>query len=479
MQKLHGLEPSDVFKYFEEICNIPHGSENMKDIAEYCINFAKYNNLEFYTDDANNVVIFKDATRGYEDSEPIILQGHLDMVCQKTEDSDIDFIKDGLDIYVDGDFVKANGTTLGADNGIAVAMILSILASQNVSHPPMEAVFTTDEEIGMIGAGSLDMSVLRSKRMINLDAEEDDTVTVSCAGGSDLVVRLPVKRDVQKGRYVKIALKGLQGGHSGVEINSGRVNSNILAGRILSSLNDFDIISISGGEKGNAIANNTLIELCVYNVNSLKNEFSNCVSTIRDEIAFREPNFTAEILQINELDEELSVFTSDLKEDILFILNCVPNGVIDMSSEIKGLVETSLNLGILRIDSDEIVMHYTLRSNKNSSLFALENKMKLFFSKVNSKVESFGHYPPWEYNNNSKLQEVYKKTYKEICCIDAKVEAIHAGLECGVFASKISGFDCIAIGPQLYDVHTVNERISITSTKQTYKILLKLLENLR
>ena len=230
MTKLYNLNPSNVFKYFEEICNIPHGSGNMDAISKYCVKFAEKHSLKFIRDDANNVIIFKPATAGYEKSEPVILQGHLDMVCQKTEDSDIDFMNDGLDLYIDGDFVKAKNTTLGADNGIAVAMILAVLESDSLSHPEIQAVFTTDEEIGMIGAGKLDTGILTAKKIINLDAEEDDTVTVSCAGGSDFKAVIPLNRVKKSGTKVTVTLKGLQGGHSGMEIDKGRVNADVLAG---------------------------------------------------------------------------------------------------------------------------------------------------------------------------------------------------------------------------------------------------------
>lgn len=282
MAKLDSLKPLNVFKYFEEICNIPHGSENMDAISEYCVKFAENHSLKYIRDDANNVIIFKSATDGYENAEPVILQGHLDMVCQKTEESNIDFMKDGLDLYVDGDFVKAHGTTLGADNGIAVAMILAILESDEISHPEIQAVFTTDEEIGMVGAGKLDMSVLTAKKMINLDAEEDDAITVSCAGGSDFKAVIPVNRVKQTGTKITVTLKGLKGGHSGVEIDKGRVNADVLAGRFLnhmSNIADFDIIAINGGDKGNAIPNLCRIELCVksrYIHKECRDVFGNC-----------------------------------------------------------------------------------------------------------------------------------------------------------------------------------------------------------
>lgn len=480
MSNLQNLKPEEVFRYFNEICSIPHGSGNMEQISKYCINFANNHSLRYYTDATNNVVIYKDGSSGYETSEPIILQGHLDMVCQKTDGSDIDFASHGLNIFMDNDLIGANDTTLGADNGIAVAMILAILADDKIKHPPIEAVFTTDEEIGMIGALELDMSVLKSKLMINLDAEEDDTVTVSCAGGSEICAKLATDRKVAKGYKVSVSLKGLRGGHSGVEINSGRVNASIIAGRIFCELNseDFEIISLFGGDKANAITNSFRAELCVSDFDSFKDKFLKISEKIKLEIQSREPDFYAEISLLEDSKTEAKVFSSSLKEDVIYILGCCPNGVMEMSYDISGLVETSLNLGVLKTDDEFVSFNFALRSNKMSALSALEIKLKKFISKTSASVDLFGRYPAWEYNSNSSLQYIYRDVYRDYTGAEPKVEAIHAGLECGVFSSQIDGIDCIAIGPQLYDVHTVNERLSVSSTLKIYNILLKILEKI-
>ena len=480
MAKLDSLQPQRVFHYFEEISAVPRGSENMQAIAQYCENFAVCHGLKYIRDAANNVVIYKAATKGFENAEPIILQGHLDIVCQKTQESTIDFLNDGIDIYTDGDFVRARGTTLGADNGIAVAMVLAILESDDIPHPPIEAVFTTDEEIGMLGAMQLDMSLLHSKRMINLDAEEDDTVTVSCAGGSDLRVIVPIIREKKNGTRVTITLDGLKGGHSGVEINNGRINANMLAGRLLNHIKnicDFDIIAINGGDKSNAIPNRCSIELCVENLDTFKKEFEEYSRVISREISEREKTFAA-TLQVCD-SGEFEVLESGIGDKIIFTLLCAPNGVMEMSAEIKGLVETSLNLGILKTESDEIILHFALRSNKKSALLFLEEKLIAFFKSIKLESKTFGHYPPWEFKENSCLQALYKETYLELFSTAPKVEAIHAGLECGIFASAIDGIDCIAIGPALYDVHTVNEKLSITSTQNTLRLLMEILGKLK
>lgn len=472
--------PTNVFKYFEEICSIPHGSENMTAIADYCLDFAKKHNLKAIKDAANNVVIYKRPSAGYENSDPVILQGHLDMVCQKDENFDIDFEKDGLNLYIDGDFIKAMGTTLGADNGIAVAMILSILESDDIPHPPIEAVFTTDEEIGMVGALHLDVNLLKGKRMINLDAEEDDTITVSCAGGSDFRMLIPIKKVKSNGYEVIVNLKGLRGGHSGMEIDKNRVNADILAGRFLNHIKnccDFNLISIDGGDKGNAIPNGCAIKLCVSEPDKFTEYSDNYLKVISKEISDREPDFYYSIQ--TGVQGSFATVEPDIKDKLIFALLCVPDGVAQMSAEIKGLVESSSNLGILKTEEDNIILHFTLRSNKKSALKFLEDKMLTFSTCIPCKTECSGHYPPWEFKDDSELQQLYEECYREQYGKDPKVEAIHAGLECGVFSSGIEGLDCIAIGPALFDVHTTKERLSISSTENTYKILLKTLKRLK
>ena len=473
------LKQKRIFEIFNEICSIPHGSGNCELISKYCIDFANRIGLKYYTDDAGNVVIFKNGTTGFEDKPPVILQGHIDMVCQKDKNSAVNFETDGLSVFYDGDFVYADGTTLGGDNGIAVAMIFAILESDTYSHPPIEAVFTTDEEIGMIGAGKLDISVLNGKQMINLDAEEDDSVIVSCAGGCDINIEMPLKFCNKFGSKLSIEIKGLKGGHSGVEIGNGRINSNLVTGRILNSLpkEDFDIISINGGNKGNAITNFTTIELCSCNPLDLKDRIDKVFRLIFNEIKFSEPNFVIET-QITTDFQQFKVLDEDLKSDIIYLLGCIPNGVIEMSAEIENLVETSLNLGILQTNDNSISLLTSLRSNKKTALLALADKINLFLSKVSCNVETSGFYPPWEFRSASNLQRIYIEAYKNVSGKSPKVEAIHAGLECAVFASKIDNIDCIAIGPNLYDVHTVNEKLSISSTEKVFDILIEVLKNL-
>ena len=480
MKKTANLRPEKVFTFFEELCAIPHGSGDMEKIADYCVEFAKDRNLKFYRDSTDNVVIFKNGTKGFEKSEPVILQGHLDMVCQKTAEREIDFLTDPIEIFEENGFIKARGTTLGADNGIAVAMVLSILDSDDLAHPPIEAVFTTDEEIGMLGASALDMSVLSGRKMINMDSEEDDVLTVSCAGGEDFIITAKPDTKATRGLAVALTVSGLQGGHSGVEIDKGRVNSNILAGRILRELSlctDFDIISVKGGDKGNAIPLRTEILLQTESPERLIGAAEKIAEVIKTEIAAREPLFK---LSATLAEEKFDTALSDsFKDKLIFALSLTPNGICEWSREIEGLVETSLSLGILIADSEKLIMHYALRSNKETALHSLSDRLSLFAKMLGFDYETGGYYPPWEYKENSLLRSLYCKTYKEICGSEVRVEAIHAGLECAVFADKIRGIDCIAIGPSLFDVHTVNERMEITSVEKIYKIVTKLLSELK
>lgn len=466
-----------VFEYFKEISAVPRGSGNMEKISSYCLSFAEKHSLRAVRDEANNVIIFKNGSGGCENSEPVILQGHLDMVCQKTENSDIDFESDGIEIYRDGDFLKARETTLGADNGIAVAMIMAILESDNLKHPPIEAVLTTDEEIGMIGAGKLNTDLLKGRKMINLDCEPADEVTVSCAGGSDFLLNIPIKRKTTEGTRVVLTVRGLKGGHSGVKINDGRVNSNLLIGRILNHMRseaELEIISVNGGDKGNAIPCLTTAELAVKDADSFISSLLAYYNIVKEEISVREPQFelSAEKMSAGSFE----VLDRDTRDKLLYMLSAVPNGVLEMSAEISGLVETSLNLGILATENDKVTMQFALRSNKRSALEALEERLKVIAEYNDCPCDAFGHYPPWEFKSDSELQRLYKEVYKERLGKEPKTAAIHAGLECGVFASKINGLDCIAVGPEMNGTHTVNEELSISSTEAIYEIIVRLLE---
>ena len=480
MFSLDNIKHKRVFEIFSEIAEIPHGSGNMEKISDYCANFAEKNGLKCVKDSAFNVIIYKDATVGYENSEPVILQGHLDMVCQAEEGYDIDFENEGLKLYTDGDMLKAKGTTLGADNGIAVAMIMAILEDKTLSHPKIEAVFTTDEEVGMLGATALDASCLTAKRMINIDSEEEDVITASCAGGIRFSAKIPFKTENKSGKAIKISLFGLLGGHSGVEIDKGRINADTLLGRVLNWLNlryDFGLVSLSGGDKDNAIPKSATAVLVTEQPTEVIELLNNCLETIKTEISAAEPDFSYSV-ECCSCDKTVCMDKKS-KGSVIFALCATPQGVVEFSSEIKGLVETSLNLGVLNTEDNVVCFHYALRSNKASALEGLTDKMKAFYSVIECETETSGYYPPWEFKQNSLFREIYAKTYTELLGKQPRIDAIHAGLECAVFSSKIEGLDCISIGANMYDIHTHNERLSISSTEKIYRLLITVLRNLK
>ena len=477
MTKLEGLKPEKVFKYFEEISAIPRGSGNMAHIADYCEKFAEKLSLKCVRDVADNIVIYKPGTAGYENSQPVILQGHLDIVCQIDADREIDFEKDGLDLFVDGDYVKARGTTLGADNGIAVAMVLAILDSDDIAHPPIEALFTTDEEIGMIGASQLDGSLFKGRMLINIDSEEQDKLTVSCAGGSEFEMSIPFERENRKGSKIIVSLSGLKGGHSGIEIDKGRINASVLAGRILHSLSEFEIISVTGGDKSNAITNCCKLEILTDDADKAVSRLEECYKIVKKEIADIEPDF--ELMIDRGETGEFETVGKSASEKLMYAMLFMPNGVQAMSASIEGLVETSLNLGILKIEENEIKMVSALRSNKLSALNYLEKRLAAFAKMLGAQVKTYGHYPPWEYKENSALQEIYKQCFEEKFGYQPTVEAIHAGLECGVLSAKIPGLDAISIGPELADVHTTKEKLNISSAKEMFELVCELLGKMK
>lgn len=480
MKKINQKELDWVFRYFEEICAIPRGSGNMEAVSDYCVAFAKDHGLQAVRDGANNVVIYKPGARGYENARPVILQGHLDMVCQKTEASAFDFATDGIEAYTDGDFIRARGTTLGADNGIAVAMILAVLASRDLPHPPLEAVFTTDEEIGMLGAQALDASLLKGRKMINLDAEEAGVLTVSCAGGSDFQLSLPVERTVQQGTKISLEIQGLKGGHSGVDIDKGRVNASLLTARILYAIRKnapFTILSINGGTKTNAIPFCCRAELVTGDAKQFMSAVWDSFSVVKREIEDREESCTLRLTEEGTGDFE--VLSPALGDKLLNLLLTTPNGVVDMSAQIEGLVETSLNLGILMTEADGVTLRYALRSNQESALAFLEDRLTALASQYHCRFRISGRYAPWEFRKDSPLQALYIDVFDERLGYKPKIAAIHAGLECAVFARKLADLDCIAIGPDLFDVHTVHEKLSVSSTRDIFDVLCGVLERSR
>lgn len=474
MRILENIEPKEVFYYFEELCKIPHGSFNTKPVADWLVDFAKNNNLEYSRDNSDNVIIIKEATLGFEEKEAIILQGHTDMVCQKTADSKKDMDKEGIDIVLDGDCISAKDTTLGADNGIAVAMIMAVLASSSISHPKIEAVFTSNEEVGLLGASEIDLSNLSAKRLINIDSEDEGVFTVSCAGGNMTKAKIPVEREDFDGKTVLIKISGLSGGHSGIEIDKGRANANILMGRALYKISKADnvrLVFANGGLKDNAIPAEAVAKLLVTDENKALDIVKRLQDEFKNEYSTTDKNIKIEL----EFSEYETPMTKDSTRKIISFLMSAPNGVEEMSADVLGLVQTSLNLGVLKTEEDKVTASFCVRSSKESQKIMLTERVSVLSEAFGGNVEVFGDYPGWDYKKDSPLRDLLVDVFKSQYGYEPKIEAIHAGLECGILASKIEGLDSISIGPDLKEVHTPRERMSACSVKRVWEMLLEVL----
>ena len=480
MRALENCEPKRVFYYFEELCKIPHGSGNTKQISDYLVSFAKEHGLEYVQDEMNNVVIYKPATEGYEDAPAVILQGHMDMVCEKRPDVDHDFTKDPLNISVKDGYVTANGTTLGGDDGIAVAYGLALLESKDLAHPALEVLITVDEEIGLLGAEGFDCSVLKGKRLINLDSEAEGSLWISCAGGLSGISTIPVQRVEAEGQKAAVKITGLMGGHSGAEIDKKRANANVLMGRFLYSLQKetaYEIISLAGGQKDNAITREADAELLVEDINSVKACAEKLQKGFREEYAGTDEGITVEITDLGVASAKVLHPTS--REKVLFFLMEVPFGIQKMSGSIDGLVETSTNIGIVKLGEDEFLGSSSVRSSVEAAGAALSDKTCYLTEFLGGEYTVQGAYPAWEYRKDSPLRDQMVEVYEEMYGEKPNVVAIHAGLECGLFYKKIEGLDCVSLGPNMKDIHTSEEVLDIASTERVWKYLVKVLESLK
>ena len=475
---LAGLQPANVFAYFEKLCSIPHGSGNTKLISDYLVSFAAEHGLRYIQDELNNVIIFADGTCGYEDHEPVIIQGHMDMVCEKDEDCPIDLQTQGLDVTHDGQFVFAKGTTLGGDDGIAVAYALALLDDPSIPHPPLEVVITVDEETGMFGAAGIDLSMLRGRKLLNIDSEDEGIFTVSCAGGGRGTIRLPLERRAVYGPCVRLTVEGLQGGHSGVEIHKNRANANKVMGIFLErvqKLMPLCITKLQGGAKDNAIPRScqvTLVALGMY-IERI-NEIAEALQReIREQ--YDEPEAIVRGDDVDALGG--NALTTECTAKVIALLNAAPNGVQAWSKDIEGLVQTSLNLGIAELE-EELRLTFAVRSSVNKEKRELLDRLKelaLFYDGSYSEV---GEYPAWEYKPESVLRDTMVRVYTELFGKAPEVVAIHAGLECGLLSEKLPDLDCVSLGPQMHDIHTSRERLDIASTERTWKFLLEVLKQL-
>ena len=477
-RKLAGLEPQAVFHYFEDICAIPHGSYNTKAISDYLVDFAKKNNLRYIQDDLNNVILFGDATPGYEDHEPVILQGHMDMVCEKDADCPIDMEKEGLDITHDGNYVFAKGTTLGGDNGIAVAYALALLTDKTIPHPALEVIITVDEETGMEGAAGIDLSGLKGRRMLNMDSEEEGIFTVSCAGGVRTQISMPVERRAVYGPCVRLTVEGLQGGHSGVEIHKPLANANKVMGEFLGrvqKLMPVCITKLQGGAKDNAIPRScqvTLVALGMY-IERINDVAAQLQQEIREQ--YDEPNVIIRGDDVDALGG--NALTTECSAKLIGLLNAAPNGVQAWSQDIEGLVQTSLNLGVVNL-SDKLELTFAIRSSVNQEKLDLAKRLEELAKFYDAEASHKGDYPAWEYKKDSQLRDTMVKVYKDMYNADAQVVAIHAGLECGLLSEKLPGLDCVSIGPEMHDIHTSRERLGIASVGRMWQYIQEVLKNL-
>ncbi len=478
---LTGLEPAGVFRFFEELTRIPHGSGNTAAASDWAVNFAEERGLRYRRDEMGNVVIWKDTSPGYEDHPAVILQGHLDMVCVQEAGMDHDFAKDPLELEVVDGWVRAKGTSLGGDDGIAIAMAMALMDDDSIPHPPIEAVFTVDEEIGLLGANGLDCSDLAGRKLINLDSEAEGILTVSCAGGSrcDLKFSLPVART--SGIVCEVLVSGLPGGHSGAEIHQNYANANRLLAQCLLEVPNLRLISLYGGKQDNAIPNYAKavfhlprekstddVPEIVYKAFGEANAAFNTPDSADPTcgVSFEYPNI---------LPESLSVEDS---RKVLELILAMPNGVQAMSQDIPGLVQTSLNLGVMRLKEGRLSLTSSVRSSVAAEKEELCRRLEQLAAEYGGSFSRRGDYPPWEYRKDSPLRDVMTKVYKRMTGKEMKVEAIHAGLECGLFAGKMDGLDAVSIGPDMQDIHSTREALSISSVQRSWEYLLNVLREL-
>lgn len=475
---LTNLEPQNVFKHFEALTQIPRESGNEQAVSDYVVKFAKKLGLEVIQEQSLNVIITKPATKGYENRKTVIIQGHLDIVCVKEDGYEFDFSKDPIPIVIDGDWIKTKGTTLGGDNGIALAMAMAILEDKDIEHPEIKVLLTVEEETGMTGVHELNPDNISGDILINLDAEEEGILLASCAGGVNNIVTLDLnKRPVKNNTAFTLVLKGLIGGHSGVEIHKRRANAITTLGRILSILDnkiDFELAQIRGGDKMNAIPNRAKAVIVInnYDNENLKSSLLAIEKMLKAEYEVSDSNLT---IEIKEVECPKEVYKNENKLEIIKILSLIPNSVQTMSASIEGLVESSNNLGVLEENDDKLIFSSSVRSSVSSLKDEINNRIQTICDLIGAEMILEADYPSWPFKVESEIRELMKETYKELFGTTLKVDAIHAGLECGFLKEKIGDIDMVSLGPNLFDVHSPKERLSISSTERIYKFLIEVL----
>ena len=475
MSEITSLEPRLVWEQFDAITRVPRPSKKEGKIIDFLVGFAKKHNIEYKKDAVGNVVMRKPATPGFEGRPAVILQSHMDMVCEKNSDVAFDFEHDAIRTRIDDGWVRAEGTTLGADDGIGMAAALAMLASATVAHPALEALFTVDEETGMLGAAALDASVLKGRTMLNLDSEDEGVLTVSCAGGNVSVCTLPVTRAPFSGTALTVTVGGLLGGHSGTEIDKGRGNANLLMGRVLYAVSErtpLRLVSVAGGLKDNAIPRESRAVIIVTDAAAAQAAISDMDAALRHEYAAAAPDVC--VRSDAARPQQLPMDEASTQRAVC-MLCCLPNGVQAMSRDIPGLVQTSLNLGILTTDANTVQASFCVRSSVATQKEMLVARLRCLMAQLSGTVTVSGDYPAWEYRKDSPLRERMVAVFREQYGRDPKVEAIHAGVECGLFAGKLPGLDCVSFGPDLTEIHTCRERMHIASVQRVWRYTLEVL----
>ena len=474
MSDVSKLAPQEVFRYFKEISDVPRSSSHNEKISAYLVNFAKEHELEYYQDESGNVIIWKDGTPGYENSDMVMIQGHMDIVAEKTEDSTHDFQNDPLELVIDGDFLTANKTTLGADDGAAIAMGLALLDSTDIPHPPLEFIATVDEEIGMLGAYALDGSKIRSRKVINIDSEEEGIITVGCAGAVDIFTSFPADKKLVNGVKYKYVVDGLLAGHSGLDIHQERANAGQIVARLFLDAREkaeLNIVSINGGRATNVILGKVDGEVIVAtsDVKAFEESIAASTEEIKAEYRTSDPGITVSIEAVGEASEE-AVDTVCQDNFFKFLVAC-PTGAEHYSVELKGLVETSHSIGVVKLEDGRLITKSMSRSSVNSRNRLLARKIGIIAEALGAEVEHGSSYGAWEFNNKSDLLDVCINAYKEQYGEEPVVSAMHAGIECGIWAEKVGKVDAVSIGPDMTGVHSVNEELSIPSTERTWQYL--------
>ena len=478
-----GLEPEKVLNFFEDICRIPHGSYHTQMISDWLRDFAVKRNLRHIQDEAGNVIMFKDGTKGHENAEPLMLQGHMDMVLEKNSENPIDMEKEAITLMIDGDNLKADGTTLGGDDGIAVAMMLALLDSEDIVHPPLECVFTVDEEVGMLGMEALDPSPLRSKRMLNLDSEQEGVFTAGCAGGAEEELTLHVERKPQYGMQLQIEVSGLLGGHSGESIDRGRANADLVLARILYKLYKkvpFYLIGINGGSKDNAIPREASA-LVIFPAGSDRELAAKTIekhaACCAAEYQQADPEMRCTCTWMEDRDLAAAAMTKKYTKRVLRLLLSLPNGLME-TDQVSRTPQTSLNLGILKTDTDTVTIVFLVRSSINSQKKFLCDRLEIIADAYDAEIRTVSAYPAWEYAHHSEFRDTLAGIYEKKTGKKPVISVTHGGLECGLLAAKMDGLDCLSIGPDMEGIHTPSEKLSISSVRRCWEFLLAALEAL-